>query len=139
MLCFVFRVLCFASGLKIPDVTNTKHQTPKTKYQIPNTKHPSLNKIIWIIRPIRIKGGPFDEAHPGFPTELFETVFFQLFGEHPHIDPHRAGTFACPAVGTPSGTVKGPQEMKGSHIRGILPFAHPLGFGFIHKACGAIA
>ncbi len=83
--------------------------------------------------------GSCTKRHPGIPTELFETVFFQFLGEHPHVDPDRAGTFACPTVGTPAGTVEGPQEMKRPHVRRILSFAHPLGFGFIHKACGAVA
>ncbi len=109
-----------------------KHETQKTKHQLPY-------KIVRIPRLISIQRGTHFQGHTGFPLEQIEAVFFQFFGQGPHVDSHRARPLAGTAVRAAAGAVKGPQEMKGLDVRLVLTFAHPLGPGFIHKACRAVA
>ena len=87
----------------------------------------------------RIKGRAGIKCETRLPAEQFPAVLFQFFGELSHINPHGAGPFARTAIGASSGTMIGAQKVKGSCIVGIIPFADPLGLGFIHKASRTVA
>ena len=96
-------------------------------------------EIVGVIRGKCVQGWTFAYVQPGFPSEQLFGILDKFPGEGPDMDVHGAGRLAGTAVGAPSGTVKGPEKMKGFDVGVVLPFAHPLGIGFIHKTGGAIA
>jgi len=65
------------------------------------------NKLIRIIRPIRIQGRPFFQCQPCFPVKQLQTVFLQLLCQQSNLDSHGTCALTSPAIGTSPGTMIG--------------------------------